>query len=821
MLNKLEIYPYQRISEKPGAGKRVPGRQVFKMGGKTNLDLSGIMAQLAGYLKSLLTMDKLLPAVLIVFMSRAFVLGELLPFVYACLVAFGYRHRQRSLLLAICAIAGFISVLSGLSLWSGIITLLVLLGVINYVKIPADKMWWGLPLISIAIIFISKTLCMFFSAISFYQEMVIIFEALIAGVLTFVFLVAADCLKQQKPLATFSFEDIIAFMILGIGVIMGLDGIELGGLSIAAILCRLGILIAAFLWGSGGGTMVGVMTGIIPSVSSSIFAQSLGIYAISGLLAGIFRHFGRLGVIIGYMLGTLALSLFIAETQATILGMWETGVACLIFLLLPSSLKEKLPLQSLGPIGSTGEKELILSDIRIKDTARNRIEHLAGVFDELSSTFTEETKSSHQAGDSAYLTYLYDEISANFCGHCSRYEECWGRNCYTTSQEILDIFSIIETTGEVNYEECPVNFRRRCIYGREMLAMINHLFDNLRINEYWSGRLEESRNLVSRQLQGISQVMKNLAQEIEVKTTVDIEMRQHLLKESRKRGVDLKDISPVRSGQQLYINTITPSCVDGCKCEMQIAPVISGLLGEKMEVCHKKCPRLSGKGQCEFTLTRAFNYHIISGAVQVGKEEVCGDSFTIATLKEGKELVALSDGMGVGEKACSESQAAVRLLENLLSSGFDRETALKTINSVLILRSTQESFATLDMLMIDLYTAEVDFIKVGSAPSFIKRGKKVGIITSNSLPIGILDNLDVVSEKRTLYPRDILVMLSDGVLEASRDLGGDLWMQEFLADIDENDPQLLAEMIINKALSLCQGQPRDDMTVICMYVDLD
>lgn len=821
MQDKLHIYPYQRISEGPINGKNTFRRRVFNLNNKINLDLQSILAGSAIYLNSLLTLDRLLPAVLIVFMSRAFILGELLPFVYACLAAFGHRDRTRSVLLAVCAGIGLLTVLQGLSLGSALITILVLLGVINYIKMPAEKTWWGLPLLSIAVIFLSKTLIMFFTGISFYQEMIIIFEALISGVLTFVFLVAADSLRQHKPLATFSFEDIAAFMILGVGVIMGLNDVHLGGLSIAAILCRLGILIAAFLWGSGGGTMVGVMAGIIPSISSSIFAQSLGIYAISGLLAGLFRNFGRLGVIIGYMLGTLALSMFISETQATILGMWETGIACLIFLLLPASLKEKLPIQSLGPIRNLKEKDLNMN-FGIKDTARNRIEHLAGVFDELSSTFMEETRTRYQAEDSAYLAYLYDEISANFCSSCSRHEDCWGRNCYTTSQEILDIFSIAESSGEVNYEECPVSFRRRCIYGREMLGAINHLFDNLRINEYWLGRLQESRNLVSRQLQGISQVMKNLAQKVDVSTELDLELRESLLRDLKKRGLDIKDLNPVRSGgQQLYINTIMSACGDGHTCEYQVGPVISGLLGEKMEICEKKCPRITGRGQCEFTLTRAFNYRVNSGAAQVGKEQVCGDSFTIATLKEGKELIALSDGMGVGEKACSESQAAVRLLENLLSTGFDQETSLQTINSVLLLRSTSESFATLDMLMIDLYTAELDVIKVGSAPSFVKRGKKVGVITSNSVPVGILDNLEVISEKRALYPRDILVMVSDGVLEASRDVGGEFWIQEFLSDVDEKDPQILAEMIINKALSLCHGQPADDMTVICMYVELN
>jgi stage II sporulation protein E len=244
-------------------------------------------------------------------------------------------------------------------------------------------------------------------------------------------------------------------------------------------------------------------------------------------------------------------------------------------------------------------------------------------------------------------------------------------------------------------------------------------------------------------------------------------------------------------------------------------------MGEKMEVREKVCPRLRGKGTCEFNLTRALTYRVISGAAQVGREEVCGDSFTISTLAEGKELIALSDGMGVGEKASAESQTAIRLLENMLNSGFDKEMALKSINSVLLLKSTSETFATVDMVMIDLYTAEVDFIKVGCAPTFVKRGRKVGVVTSNSLPIGILDELDMVNEKRSLCPRDMLVMVSDGVLENARDGNGEEWLTSFLASVDENDPQIMAEMIIKQALGTTKGRPRDDMTVICMYIDLN
>ncbi|NLB89484.1 MAG: stage II sporulation protein E, partial [Syntrophomonadaceae bacterium] len=752
------------------------------------------------------------------------VLEEIIPFIFAYIVAFAGRDIRRAILLSLFAIVGFFTIASHISLGSNAIALAVLVGALATVKIPKERVWWGLPLLTLSVLIVAKTIIALITNFSFYGQMVIIFEAMIAGVLTFVFMVSHEVIENKKPLVSFTFEDMAAFVILGVGIVMGFNELTIGGLSISSIICRVGIFIAAYLWGSGGGTMVGVMAGIIPSISSSVFAQTLGLYTMSGLLAGLFKHFGRFGVVIGFMLGTLALSMFIPETNLTILGMWETGIACLIFIALPSSLKEKIPMRSLGPINHWQNNEIKMLDAKLKETARSRIENLAAVFDELSSTFIEEEHAVSTREQTAYINYLFEEISYGFCENCSYYDHCWGQNYYSTYQEILDLFTITETNGHLNYEDCPIEFRRKCINGREMVNTINYLFDNIRLNEYWSDKLNNTKELVATQLKGISEVIRDLALDIDTSTMVDFELRDQLLKECQRLGINtITDITPIRNGTDQYIFNVTAqSCEEGSLCETDLSIALSSIMKENLVVCEKNCPRFKGKGICEFNLAKAFTYKVHSGAAQVGKEKICGDSFTIATLKEGKELVALSDGMGIGEKASNESQAAVRLLETLLSSGFTREVALKTINSVLMLRSQRESFATLDMMIFDLYTGEVDFIKIGSAPTFIKRGNKVGVVTSNSLPIGILNDVDINAEKRLLAPRDLIVMVSDGVSEIFRDDGeNSYWIADLLANLNESDPQIVAEVILNKALSLCGGKPADDMTVVCSYIDLN
>ncbi len=823
MLDRLEIYPYQRLEEQ--VPRREARRRVAHTVPRINLQLDRIFNMqnwnlLRTYLVGLMKMENLLLAGGAIIMSRAFILGELLPFIFAFVAVFAVKNRWRSTILVLFTVVGLSTVLHGVSLVTDVITVAILALALNYIEITEEKKWWGLPAITMAVVLVLKSTAMFINGLNFYQEMVIVFEAMISAVITFVFLNCSQVIKQKKAVVDFNFEEMAAFMVLGIGLIMGLNDVHLAGLAVSGILCRLGIMTAAYIWGTGGGAIMGVMSGILPSIASSVFAETLGMYSISGLLAGAFRSFGRIGVIIGFMLGTLALSMFISESQVTILGMWETGIASLIFFILPESLKEKVPFHTISPVSNVKDADLKVLDSRVKESVGSRIHHLAQVFDELSSTFTGKAESGSPRG-SSYLSYLYDELSHGFCDGCTRFNTCWNRDCYSTSQEILDLFSIVEREGQLNYEDCPSSFKRKCINGRELITTINYLFDNLRVNEYWSDKMDESRELVARQLKGVSQVVRNLAEEMDVDSSVDLELRDQLLKACKRMGINLKDITPIRApNEQVYLNVISGSCVDGSGCELSIAPALSSAMGDKMEVCKKKCPQLMGKGACEFTLTRAFSYQVNSAVAQVAKEERSGDSLTITTLKTGKELIVLSDGMGVGEQAWEESSTAVKLLEDLLDSGFDKELALRTINSVLLLRSRSETFTTMDMLMVDLYTGEVDFIKTASAPSFIKRAKQITMISSSSLPIGILEDVEPVSERRALLPRDMILMVSDGVMEVSRELNGEKWIPELLKQTAETDPQKIAELVINRALSLARGKPADDMTVICLKLEV-
>jgi len=150
-----------------------------------------------------------------------------------------------------------------------------------------------------------------------------------------------------------------------------------------------------------------------------------------------------------------------------------------------------------------------------------------------------------------------------------------------------------------------------------------------------------------------------------------------------------------------------------------------------------------------------------------------------------------------------------------METGFDKAQAVKTVNSILVVRSPGETFATVDLTVIDLFTGTADFMKIGAVPSFIKRGSQVGMVRSASLPIGILNNIEVDCIQKPLANNDVVVMVTDGILDAGREEGdADEWVLDTLQQVITTDPQNIADLILNKAIARNGGAVADDMTVL-------
>ena len=197
------------------------------------------------------------------------------------------------------------------------------------------------------------------------------------------------------------------------------------------------------------------------------------------------------------------------------------------------------------------------------------------------------------------------------------------------------------------------------------------------------------------------------------------------------------------------------------------------------------------------------------------KSEISGDNNLEAKLEDGKYMLAISDGMGSGVRANKSSKTVIDMLKRLLTNGFDKETSIGLINSSINLNSNEETYATIDISIVDLENGNVEFIKNGACPTFVKSKRNVDVIKSISFPAGMLDEIDLVVYDKDLKENDIIVMCSDGILESNTEYENkEIWLKNMLENIETDDIEKIANIIIREAIDNGLGIAKDDMTVI-------
>ena len=152
------------------------------------------------------------------------------------------------------------------------------------------------------------------------------------------------------------------------------------------------------------------------------------------------------------------------------------------------------------------------------------------------------------------------------------------------------------------------------------------------------------------------------------------------------------------------------------------------------------------------------SFHTVSGVAKLIKDGslVSGDNFSIMEKENGECVLSLSDGMGFGMEASKESELVVELLERFVEAGFAKETAIKMLNSSMVLRGADERYSTVDMSSINLYTGEAEFLKIGAAATFLRhKNGEVEWLLSDSLPVGVCCELEIWKDTRELSDGDL------------------------------------------------------------------
>ncbi|NLJ81432.1 MAG: SpoIIE family protein phosphatase [Firmicutes bacterium] len=351
-------------------------------------------------------------------------------------------------------------------------------------------------------------------------------------------------------------------------------------------------------------------------------------------------------------------------------------------------------------------------------------------------------------------------------------------------------------------------------YGQHLRQVLDQRIDqHLTVFQELESTLADLEDpLLWKQLEGLTELLQALKNSFSPDLQFTRNLEEELLNRFFKEDLAYVTVVQNWDGFEIF-GALRHHCNHRRVCE-QIADYCSGTIeSQRYGVVSCNC---RDQSQCGFKIAPCPRYKLEVGRAKIAQQEISGDSQVIFEITSSKVAILLSDGMGVGLRAHTESSIAVRLLERMIKAGYHLSTAVSLINNLLLLRNKDEMFVTIDLVVVDLFTGQLEFVKIGSAPSFIKRGGEIEIIYNHSLPVGVLSQVDVESEKRALQEGALLVMTTDGVLDAQRNIARkDEWMCWNLKRIkDTADMAGIAEKILAESLEIANGQVKDDMMVV-------
>ncbi len=333
----------------------------------------------------------------------------------------------------------------------------------------------------------------------------------------------------------------------------------------------------------------------------------------------------------------------------------------------------------------------------------------------------------------------------------------------------------------------------------------------------WNTRLKENRAAVAVQLNEMAHIMTDTVEHV-WDTRTDEGLELHLKRKLRAMGLLVHGVlvyCQENKRQEVYltVNTRRRRCV----AVKEVASVLSKLMKKSMMPAHDSRAFI-GSERITLPFVERTNFQVLYGIEKAvkGREAISGDNFSLYHCREGRFIAALSDGMGSGAEAYRESELVVDLLEQFLEAGFTKETAARMINSALIVRSDDQVFSTIDVSSLDLYTGVCEFLKVGASTTFIRRENWVETISSTSFPAGVFHKLEPDISSKKLYDGDMVIMVTDGVMDALPAAHQEAMMKDIIMEHDTGNPGELAAYILGRVRQYQDAEPVDDMTVLAV-----
>lgn len=744
-------------------------------------------------------------------LGRAIVAEELAPFGLAFLAAVVSRYRYLTLPVLIAVLIGEAT--------SGLTGSLLLNGLVYFSLIVMFPSWWKSVggLMSYGIFTgvwafgVKAGFYLVTASPVIFDYLMIALEAMIAGALVPSFVLVLKGINQGKKDFGNLQEEMASIVIVSFALLLGLN-FSIQGYNISVILSKYLIMLAA-LRGAGWGAVFGGACGLVPGLASLNGLILAGLYSISGMLAGFLKVWGKIGLLIGFFCGNLLYGFYFSDEVVLVDFLKTSGVAAALFLLTPKRVINNLVSRWL--------KEEIHNRSPLMAQVEDRLNRFAGLFEQLAACYTQGAVALER--EETWDKLLSRAIN-DVCKGCSLARFCWERDGHNTSQHLIAWINklTVEKPGDP-LEAMPSELKKGCLKSEGLAAALSRLIAIEQVNNYWKEQVIKDREGIALQLAGAAKALASTELNTAKAQKKHRDLEETILLEMEALGFHLHQLEVLEkqdSEWEIHMKLSPCHLISKSACIEKISECLGDILDCPIALKEHSCPEVGTGKNCSIKFLTISGWRPEIGLAQLPKENcaVSGDSVMVTPLGKRRWLFILSDGMGSGEVARQESQTVVNLMENFLALDFSLEEAVRMVNALLMLNG-EERFATLDLLILDLHEKRLEFVKIGAMPSLLIQSGHSQVLEHHSLPVGILDEINIEAMSLKLEPGTVLIMTTDGIWHGPPEEQKEGWLQTFVQGIWQLDAEALAQKIIEHGLILHGGIPQDDLTTLVIKIN--
>lgn len=644
-----------------------------------------------------------------------------------------------------------------------------------------------------------------FTYTTLYDLMLLFLECIVAFCATAGFHKAIPIIESMKLSYSFSsLEEISLVSLFGCALWGAKDISSIGFVNIADVICILIVIIFAVRLGSGRGVIAGLTMGLVSALGSGRVDISCVSYAFSALAASLAGAFGAIPGCSAFILANALITALANGSTEVLINLYDIFLACVLYSIIPERV-----LLRITSFGSRDEKDRLCEDERhyseyVLLNAQSAVNALAKRMGKL-----QEGRKTKNEADKRF----FERIARKSCSGCGMRKVCWARDAQKTAASLSKALTDFGDTGKLKSELLPPN----CLRPKELREAFLSSAEIYRIECMWQGKLEEMQEVSQKQMEAFSDILDAARNALAYSKSFDRALADDIERKMADAQIKCGDVVVMRDED--FAPTVMlhlENCGRFSLCDKGAAEIVSAACGKEMIRAGKKDCRNCNIKYVPSPPARAT--FAVAGQSR-DKKKLSGDSVRFRVIDKSLYAAVLCDGMGFGEKAAFEARGAAETLLDLIEAGVDGEAAMRIANSLLIPYG-EATFSAADLCLYDAINQTVKIIKCGGAASFTKSGERVDALYSKNMPLGSVVKNQVETYNLSAKSGDIIVMISDGVLEGSKESAlKDTWLIDELESFTGNDPETLADKIAQKAIERCGNNPRDDITVLAAYIE--